>query len=156
VDIRHQYGETIEVSLYTKRLAGLEEFISNTQEFSWKVRSDGAGSKEHQAIWLADTVMQTLCAYTPFVENAKELAKDYFKGTPKNALNQLCLQLGISAKYATLAADIVEPYTCWDLAIALSHVADHRDINARLGRWISIHNRPKTMVTDLIIQGKEK
>jgi hypothetical protein len=140
VDIRHQYGETIEVSLYTKRLAGLEEFISNTQEFSWKVRTDGAGSKEHQAVWLLDTVMQTLCAYTPFVENAKLMAQDYFKGTANVALGGLCIKLGIPTKYAKLAADLVDGNTRWDLAIALSHVADDRDIKAKIGEWIAKEN----------------
>ena len=147
LDVSSQYGETIEVSLFTKRLICLNGMISNRSEFSWRQRSDEAGSAQMQALWLEERIMGTLCSYNSLIEKAKELSLVTFEGDPAIVLRERAAAMGLAKRYIPKLLDSFsqeDGNTEWSLVNAFTRLAAHynlekevsRDLMFTAGNWV--------------------
>ena len=141
VEVRQQYGETISVSLFTKRLACLNGMLSNKTEFSWKQRLNDAGAAEFQALWLQEGIVKVVCSYTHLIEKAKLMAETYFEGDPSSALKERATAMGLPKKYVPhiITAFEEEPGNSeWHLLNAFSRFATHSGIEPETSRDIML------------------
>jgi hypothetical protein len=75
VQVQQKYGGTIRVSLFCRALANGKEVAGDWKEFSWRQRSNDAGSSKAQLEWLEQAVMDVLCEYIAMVEEVKNAAR---------------------------------------------------------------------------------
>jgi hypothetical protein len=132
--VRQDYGETIDVSLYLRRLICLNGMTSNQTQFSWQNKFEG--SREHQRTWLSSSIAEALGAYEGIVDRSRQMASTRFEGDPESALRERARAMGFPARHlpALFAAYAEEPgQSEWDLLNAVTRVATHAGLPNNLG-----------------------
>lgn len=147
VDITHQYGDTIRVSLYTRRIASGGGLLSHTQEYSWRKRTGDAGSANAQAAWLIETVTNCVCGFTTFIERAVMMSNTRLIGDTTKTIKERASAMGITKGKTSLLLESCRGETTeteWDWSCRLSKYASlvekepevSRKIMSALGRYI--------------------
>lgn len=139
IDITHQYGDTLRVSLFTRRISSGGGMLSFKSEYSWKKRSGDAGSANSQAQWLLDEVTRAVCGFTALIEKAKLMSETKLIGDSKKAFVQRARSMSIAKRYATALEKCfeLEPGdTEWAWACAVSRFASGPDMEPELSRKI--------------------
>lgn len=137
LEVRQDYGESIEVELYMKRLVCLNGMTANRSAFSWQNRLEG--SRNHQRLWLSNGIAEALGAYDTLVERSRLMAQTRFEGEPESALRERARAMNFPLRHmpALMAAFEEEPgHSEWELANAFTRVATHAGLPDGLGRRV--------------------
>lgn len=139
IEVRHQYGGTLEVALSVKRLICLNGMTANQQAFSWRKRDECDAATQY--LWLQQGILQAISRYTNLVERAQQMAATRFEGRPEDALRERATAMGYPARrlQALIDAFGAEPGdTEWNLVNAFSRVATHGGLDRGLARQIQM------------------
>lgn len=126
IQIEHNYGLGLQLSLYVDRLVCLNGMTAGVQEFTWRNRS--TGSSEHQLAWLAAGIGGVMDSYERIVQRARLMADTLVKGDPKKALEEYALAMKFPRRMLGRLMDAYdqEPVpTQWGLLNALTRVSTH-------------------------------
>lgn len=134
VQVRQDYGTSIEVDLYLRRLICLNGMTAAQTAFSWQNRFEG--TRDHQQVWLSASIAEALGAYEQVVERSRMMATTRFEGDPESALRERARAMNFPMRHfpALLAAfQEEEGNSEWDLLNAMTRVATHAGLPNNLG-----------------------
>lgn len=141
IDVTHQYGDTLRVALYTRRIASGGGMLSFKSEYSWKKRSGDAGSANSQATWLIDEVTRAVCGFTALIEKAKLMSETKLIGDGKKLFKERASSMGVTKRRIDQAIKCFEQEpgdTEWAWACAASRFAALPDTDPDLSRRVMI------------------
>lgn len=137
IDLRHQYGGLLSVTLYVERLACLNGMTANQQAFSWKKKEESDAVS--QRYWLEQGVRLAIGRYTELVERAQRMAATFFEGSPEQALRERAAMLGFPARRLQALLDAFNNEagnTEWHLLNAFTRLGTHGGLDADLARQL--------------------
>lgn len=146
VQVRHEYREGLEVSLFVKRLVCLNGLTADRHAYSWRVKEDrGVNAQLH---WLDDNLEALPKAFNQIMERATAMTQAKIEGHPRTALQQVAKAMKLPNRLVPglFAAFDQEPGdNQWALLNAITRTATHgklddgtrRDLWNTAGDWIS-------------------
>ena len=137
IDVAQQYGGTIAVQLYVKRLVCLNGMTANERAFSWRKRTGDAGSVEEQAEWVKEGVLHAVGSYTALVEKAQTMAQTHFEGDYTEILRERASAMRLPMRHLPALINAFEAEvgnTEWNLVNAFSRLATHGGLPGDLSR----------------------
>ncbi len=142
VDIYHNYGMDLRISLYARRLVCLNGMTREDRPFDWTNR-DG-GSEEDQLRWLRNGMDQAIESYGDLVARAHQMAETKYTGDYADAIRERARLMHIPQRHW---ADIISAFeeepgdSEWHLLNAFTRFASHRaeyGLSRRLQRMAGI------------------
>lgn len=134
VQVRQDYGTSITVDLYLRRLVCLNGMTAASTDFSWQNKFEG--TRAHQTLWLSASIAEALGVYDQVVTRSRLMASTRFDGDPETALRERARAMKFPMRHfaALLEAFQAEPGNSeWDLLNAMTRVATHAGLPNNLG-----------------------
>lgn len=139
IQLKHSYGETISLDLYSERLVCLNGMRNDRHEYQWRNRANA--DPQNQMEWIRENVARVISTFDNIIEKSRRLAEVKLHGNAKSVLREHARVYGLPIRLFPALCDAfdAEPGdTLWHIANAFTRIATHGGLNRAVAENVQL------------------